>query len=61
MFPESTGTTLSIKFVLDAEVQNNSFSNISKLGFCGNCGNKYFEILKYIKNVNPIGPKSSQR
>ena len=61
MFPASTGTTVSIKIVLDAKVQNNSFSNISKLGFCGNCGNKYFEILKYIKNVNPMGPKPSQR
>ena len=59
MFPESTGTTFSIKFVLDAKVQNNFFSNIYKLGFCGNCENKYFEILKYIKNVNPMAPKPS--
>ena len=59
MFPESTGTTFSIKFVLDAKVQNNFLSNISKVDFCGNCGNKYFEILKYIKNVNPMGSKSS--
>ena len=59
MFPESTGTTFSIKFVLDAKVQNNFLSNISKVGFYGNCGNKYFEILKYIKNVNPMGSKSS--
>ena len=59
MFPESTGTTFSIKFVLDAKVQNNFFPNIYKLGFCGNCENKYFEILKYIKNVNPMGPKPS--
>ena len=59
MFPASTGTTFSIKGVLEAKLQNNFFSNISKLGFCGNCGNKYFEILKYIKNVNPMGPKLS--
>ena len=59
MFPASTGTTVSIKIVLDAKVQNNSFSNILKISICGNCGNKYFEILKYIKNVNPMGPKSS--
>ena len=59
MFPPSTGTTFSITFVLEAKVQNNFFTNISKLGFCGNCGNKYFEILKYIKNVNPMGPKLS--
>ena len=59
MFPASTGTTFSIKFVLEAKLQNNFFSNISKLSFCGNCGNKYFEILKHIKNVNPIGPKLS--
>ena len=59
MFPASTGTTFSITFVLEAKVQNYFFTNISKLGFCGNCGNKYFEILKYIKNVNPMGPKLS--
>ena len=59
MFPASTGTTFSIKFVLEAKVQNNFFSNTSKLGFCGNCRNKYFEILKYIKNGNPMGPKLS--
>ena len=37
MFPASTGTTVSIKIVLDAKVKNNSFSNISKLGFYSYC------------------------
>ena len=37
MFPASTGITFSIKFVLDAKVQNNFFSNISKLGFYSYC------------------------
>ena len=59
MFPASTGITFSIKFVLDAKVQNNFFSNISKLGFYSYCWNKYFEIPKYIKNVNSMGPKLS--